>query len=180
MVELTAKPPVTGLPVTHGGATLALSPADVLISVQPFAGQAQAVSALLKTHHDVALPATGRMTGRAGARVYWAGQGGYFLTFTPDAALAGAGAALVDLSDGWTRFSLSGGGVEDILARLTPIDLRATAFRRGHVARGALLHIAALFARTGADSFDILVMRSFARSAAHDLTQAMKIVAARQ
>lgn len=178
MVELTANSPVEGLPATHGDATLTLAGPDVLTAVQPFKGQGDKASELLKTHHGAALPAVGRMTGRAGRRVYWAGQGVYFLTAAPDPSLA-AHAAVVDLSDGWARFTLSGAAVDEVMARLTPLDTRAAQFKRGHTARTELLHMMSLIARTGDDSFDIFVMRSFARTAAHDLIQAMKIVATR-
>ncbi|HHB80541.1 MAG TPA: sarcosine oxidase subunit gamma, partial [Aliiroseovarius sp.] len=53
-------------------------------------------------------------------------------------------------------------------------------FKRGDVARTELQHMMSLLARTGENNLEIMVMRSFARTAAHDLTRAMKIVAARQ
>lgn len=179
MVELVAKAPVAGLPVTHGSVTLTLDTPDTITSIQPFKGQGDKVSKLLKTHHGAALPATGRMTGRAGKRVYWAGQGVYLLTGAADVALA-PHAALVDLSDGWTCFTLHGEGIGDVMALLTPFDTRAHRFKRGDVARTELQHMMSLLARTGENSLEIMVMRSFARTAAHDLTRAMKIVAARQ
>jgi len=177
--KLAAKLPVSGLPVMHGRITLMLEVPRAITSIQPFKGQEGKVSELLKAHHGAALPATGRMTGREGKRVYWAGQGVYFLTAAADATLA-THAALVDLTDGWTCFSLRGEGVDDVMAHLTPLDTRVNHFKRGHVARTELMHMMSLIARTGPDSFDIMVMRSFARTAAHDLTRAMKIVAARQ
>lgn len=173
MVELLETPAVLGLPVTHGTLTLSLDTARVLTSLQPFAGQHGQVSELMKAHHGAALPCVGRMSGRAGNRVYWAGQGAYLLSGPADAALATC-AAVVDQTDGWVCFTLSGARVEQALARLSPLDMRASVFKRGHVARTEVMHMMALIARTGEDSFEIFVMRSFARTASHDLIGAMK------
>lgn len=95
-----------------------------------------------------------------------------------DATLA-RHAALTDQSDGWAVFSLQGQGVEDVLARLTPLDLNRGVFKRGHAARSLLGHMSAIFLRTGENAFQIMVFRSMARTAVHELEVAMKAVAAR-
>ena len=96
----------------------------------------------------------------------------------PDASLA-AHAALTDQSDAWIVVRLEGAGARDVLARLTPIDLRDSVFKRGHTARTELAHMMASLTRVGPQAWQIMVFRSFAQTLAHDLKTAMQGVAAR-
>jgi sarcosine oxidase subunit gamma len=88
-------------------------------------------------------------------------------------------AALTDQSDGWARIRLDGAGAEVVLARLVPLDLSQGSFGKGQVARTSLGHMMMLVTRTGIAAFDMMVFRSMARTAIHELEQAMKAVAAR-
>ena len=87
--------------------------------------------------------------------------------------------ALTDQSDAWAVLRLSGAASEDVLARLVPVDLRGSKFKRGHTARSQLQHMMVSVTRTGTTAFDIMVMRSFAATADHELSVAMKFVASR-
>ena len=87
--------------------------------------------------------------------------------------------AITDQSDAWAFMRLTGAGAEDVLARLVPVDLRLAVFMPGQTVRTELMHMMASITRSGDDSFDIMVMRSFAKTAVHDLHEAMKSVAAR-
>jgi sarcosine oxidase subunit gamma len=95
-----------------------------------------------------------------------------------DTGLVGHG-ALTDQSDGWTVVQLQGAGAADVLARLTPVDLRHAVFKRGHTARTDLMHMAASITRTNDDAFMIMVFRSMAGTLLHDLQRAMEGVASR-
>ena len=95
----------------------------------------------------------------------------------PPAPLAEA--ALTDQSDGWAVIRLTGAGCEAVLARLVAVDLRPGHFRRGHTLRTLLFHAPASLTRIGAHGFEIMVFRSMAASAVHELGVAMKSVAAR-
>ena len=75
---------------------------------------------------------------------------------------------------------LAGADAADVLARLTPIDLRESQFKRGHTARTELAHMMASITRLGPQSYQIMVFRSLANTLVHDLKTAMKSVAARQ
>ncbi len=180
MAELIAKPPCAGLlPLTIGAMTLTGVAPERITSVAPFNGQSRAVSAGLKKALGMALPDPGRATGREGARVVWMGRGQVFV-LGPEAPVAlGDHAALADQSDAWAVMRLEGAGAEDVLSRLCPLDFRPPVFRRGHTARTELRHMMASVTKTGAGRFDIMVMRSFARTAVHDLETAMRSVAAR-
>ena len=74
---------------------------------------------------------------------------------------------------------LEGAGVEEVLARLTPLDLNPGMFKRGHAARSLLGHMNMVIARVGAEAFEIMVFRSMTKTAVHELEEAMKSIAAR-
>ena len=71
-------------------------------------------------------------------------------------------------------------GLEPVLARLTPIDLRDSAFPKGATARTVIGHMTGSITRTGADTYAIMVFRSMAKTAVHELERAMRGVAARK
>ena len=75
--------------------------------------------------------------------------------------------------------SLSGAAAADVLARLVPLDLRLAACPVGTALRTQVNHMNAVILRTGDYGFEILVFRSMARTAWHELEAAMGMVAAR-
>lgn len=177
MVNLVAKSAADGLlPVTHGSVTLSEAGMARITSVAPFRGRSGAVSDALKAAVGAAFPAPNRVTGTAGARIVWTGPG-QAMVLGPEVAVEGA--ALTDQSDAWAWLVLEGAGARDVLARLTPVDLRDGVFKRGHAARTLLFHMTCTLMRTGAERWEILVFRSMARTAVHDLGEAMRSVAAR-
>ncbi|MDU8911221.1 sarcosine oxidase subunit gamma [Aestuariicoccus sp. MJ-SS9] len=180
MAELQALTPCAGLlPVTRGAVSLSEVDVGAITSVAPFRGREAALSAALEAAHGMAFPAPNRATGRAGARAVWFGAGqAMLLGPAPEAALA-EHAALTDQSDGWAVVRIEGAGVEAVLARLVPVDLRGGVFRRGHTARTMLGHMNVSITRVGAEAFQIMAFRSMARTLVHDLTTAMAQVAAR-
>ncbi len=178
MAELVARTPCEGLlPLTAGRFALNERHPAALTTIAPAPGREGAVSAALKAAHGMAFPAPGRATGREGARCIWWGPGVAMLVGPPPAPLAEA--ALTDQSDGWAVIRLTGAGCEAVLARLVAVDLRPGHFRRGHTARTLLFHAPASLTRIGAHGFDIMVFRSMAASAVHELSVAMKSMAAR-
>ena len=180
MVDLVAKSACDGLlPVSHGTVTLSEVTFGYLTSISPFKGQDAALSTALKEAHGMALPAANRGTGKDGARAIWFSRGQAMLIGpAPDASLARF-AALTDQSDAWAVVRLEGAQAEDVLARLVPVDLRKTTFKRGHTARSYLMHMMASISRVGDQAFQIMVFRSMAGTLVHDLETAMVAVAAR-
>lgn len=180
MAELVANSPCAGvLPVTAGGVALSEVAAGHITALAPFRGKAEALSTALKAAHGMEFPAAGRATGKAGARCVWTGRGRAFLMGpAPDAGLA-AHAAVTDQSDAWAVVALVGTGAEAVLARLVPVDLRASVFKRGHTARTLCGHMNVSITRVGPESFQIMAFRSMARTLAHELGHAMELVAAR-
>ena len=173
MVKLIALTPCAGLlPMTHGGVEVTEVRPERLMSVAPYAGQSKATSAKLKEQVGEGLSAVMR---RAGA-VTWFGHGTWLVA--GDVALDGV-AAVTDQSDAWAVVAISGAGAEDVLARLVPVDLRAGVFKKNHVAKTMLGHMAVTITRTDTATFEIMVMRAMARTLVHDLDIAMRGVAAR-
>lgn len=176
MVRLIAKTACDGLlPVTIGGIVMAEAPPVAITSVAPLSGQEKAVSEALKSAIGAAFPAPNRVTGKAGARAVWSGLGQALVL---GQAVNIANAALTDQTDSWACIVLEGADVPAVLARLCPLDLRAATFKRGHAARTLLGHMTCLILRTGAARYEVLVFRSMAHTAVHELTRAMTSVAA--
>lgn len=177
MASLIARTPAEGmLPVEIGAAALSERTPCAITWVSPFAGQAAAVSAALEEAIGAAFPAPNTTTEGDGARAIWVGPD-QALVFGPQ--VSPPHAAVADQSDGWAVFVLEGAAARDVLARLTPIDLRDARFRQGHTARTLLGHMTASLTRLGADSYEIVVFRSMARTAVHEISVAMKGVAGR-
>lgn len=175
MPSLIAKTPLAGLwPETHGGITLSEVVLARMTSVAPYPGQDKALARALKPL-GLAFPAPGRFAEHEGALIAWAGGD---LAFLIGPALETPAAALSDQGDGWACLRLEGPGMEAVLARLVPIDLRAAGFPPGHAARSQLGHMNCLILRRAA-AFEIFVFRSMARSAWGELAEAMQRLAAR-
>jgi heterotetrameric sarcosine oxidase gamma subunit len=180
VAELLEKSPCAGLlPLTHGGVTVSEVALGALTSVSAWRGKDKDLSEALKAAHGMAAPSTGRATGKEGARAIWFGHDTLLLAGPhPDAKLATL-AALIDQSDAWACVRIEGDGTETVLARLVPVDLRASVFKRGHTARTLVGHMSASVTRIADSAFLILVFRSMATTLVHELETAMRAVASR-
>jgi sarcosine oxidase subunit gamma len=177
VINLIARSPCAGLvPVTEGAATLTEVLPEAITFVAPFAGQDKAVSDALKAVIGLGFPAPNRTTAKAGARAIWVGAG-QALVLGP--AVVVEGAALVDQSDAFACLALEGPAARDVLARLVPVDLRDGSFKRGHTARTLLNHMTCSLTRTGAERWEVMVFRSMAGTAVHEVSEAMRRVDAR-
>jgi sarcosine oxidase subunit gamma len=182
---LAPRDPLAGLhlPLTHGGAMLGAGAEGALVSVAPFRGRESEVAAILTDHIGAAFPEPGQVAEGTSGRVIWMGLGLAFAELpesgAPDLIPALAPhAAVTDQTDAWAALTLTGPHARAVLARLIPLDLAPAAFPPGRVARTQLRHMMCALLATGG-GFRILVMRSFARTAVHDLETAMASVAAR-
>jgi sarcosine oxidase subunit gamma len=178
VIDLVATSPAAGLlPLHHGTVVLSEAEPSRITSVAPFAGKEKTVSAALTKAIGAGFPAPNRMTGSAGARIVWTGPG-QAMVLGPEIAVGQA--ALTDQSDAWAWLVLEGSDAREVLARLTPVDLRDRVFEVGHAARTLLFHMTATLMRTGPERWEILVFRSMAKTAVHDLQEAMRSVAAQR
>lgn len=179
MPSLFAKTPLHGRPpLSIGTLTLAEAAPDPITSVSPLQGQDKALARALKAL-GLAFPAPNRFLAKGAARIVWTGRGQAFLIGAPPTGLQAA-AALTDQSDGWAGLRLEGPSAAEALMRLYPLDLRPAAFPEGAAARAPLNHMASVLMRTGPEAFEVLVFRSMAASAWHEIEDAMRRLAARE
>jgi heterotetrameric sarcosine oxidase gamma subunit len=174
--ELIAKTALDGRSLTLDGVTLAERSVGTITSVAVLPGGAKAVAKGLKPL-GLAMPAPNSFAEKKGVRIVWTGREQAFLIGAESPVLEGA--AVTDQSDGWAVLALSGVAAVDVLARLVPLDLRLGAFPVGSAVRSVLNHMNAVFLRTGDYAFEVMVFRSMARTAWHELETTMGVVAAR-
>lgn len=179
MVDLVAASPMSGLELTVGGVTLAEVELGPLTSIAPYRGQMPALSEAMKAAHGLGFPDPNRSTVHKGARALWFGREMALLAGVgPDSGLS-AFAAMTDQSDAWACATLSGEGIEDVLARLVPLDVRPSVFRQGHTARSLIGHMTGSVTRVAADRILLMVFRSMAGTLHHELERAMESCATR-
>jgi len=169
-----------GLPHAAGGVTLRADAPSAITSIAPYTGQGKAVSDALKPLGATALPKVGSSSKGKGLGLWWVGAGQWFaLGGTPAdimTALSGKAAA-VDLSDGWVGFRIVGATARDVMARLCPLDTDPNVMPVGHVARTQFAHMMATV-HVVEDGFQVLVMRSFLKTALEDTIRAIDTLAA--
>jgi heterotetrameric sarcosine oxidase gamma subunit len=174
--ELIAKSALEGRSLTAGAVTLAEVDVGPITSIAVLPGGAKAVAKGLKPL-GLAMPEPGSFIEKKGARIVWTGRDQAFLISADCPALEGA--AVTDQSDGWAVLGVSGTGAVDALARLVPMDLRLGAFPVGRAMRTQATHMNVVILRVGDYAFDIMVFRSMARTAWHEIEAAMQMLAAR-
>jgi len=179
IVKLTAQSACYGLlPMAHGSVKVREIIPDHMTSIAPFKGQASALNKMLMDAHGVKYPAAGRVVTKEGVRCQWVGHAHAMLIGPAAARELAHVAAVTDQTDAWAIVKIQGADVEQVLARVIPMDLRAKVFKTHHTARTMVQHMAASVTRVGPDAFEIMVMRSMARTLVHDLETAMENVAA--
>ncbi len=178
MVNLIATAPLGYIkPVTLAGTTLAQMDWAQITSIAPFSGRLADVDRALGKI-GLGFPAPNTMTIRGEARIAWTGRDQAFL-IGADCPDLGDAAAVTDQSDAWARFALAGPAAVEALAHYVPVDLRASALSVGASIRSQLYHVPACLMRMGADTFEVMVFRSMAHTAWHELEDALRILAAR-
>ncbi|MEB2842812.1 sarcosine oxidase subunit gamma [Rhizobiales bacterium RZME27] len=82
------------------------------------------------------------------------------------------GLSFAEQSDGQVLMAVSGPDVRKILAKCVAVDLHADAFAEGESAPMMICRVAGNLARTGTDTFEILVPRSYAGYVFDELREA--------
>ncbi|MGV8985262.1 MAG: sarcosine oxidase subunit gamma [Cypionkella sp.] len=169
MPNLIAKSALFGkAPVTLAGTTLEEATLGQITSIACFPGTVAEVAARLGS-----FPAPNRVS----ENLIWTGPEQAFLLGQPAPDLSDI-AAVTDQSGGWAALRLTGPKAADTLMRLYPLDLRASQFPPGTCARAPLGHMQSVLIRE-ADSFLILIFRSMARTAWHEVESALQALDAR-
>ena len=174
MPELIAKTALAGKKLVVAGTTLAEVNPGTVTSIAPYPGQTGAVSAAL----GFEFPAVNSFAEHGDAMIVWSGREQAFLIGADCPDLSGL-AAVTDQSGGWVSLSLQGPLAVAALARYVPMDLRLSAFPVGQAARTPLYHMSMVLIRLGEDSFRLMLFRSMARTAWHEIEVALKTLAAR-
>ncbi|HWU64133.1 MAG TPA: sarcosine oxidase subunit gamma [Ensifer sp.] len=170
---------------------------DVLISRPALAGQpvfqsdkvsveAMAEGHLLQVMGATAMQALQSLAADAGiteTRVWPAGYQQWFMAgertltsanleaFTRQLA---PGVFVSDQSHGRVRIRVQGPCAAVLISRGTAVDLDGTSFAEGHGAMTLFGHISVHVARTGAENFQLTVLRSFAQSLYEELVELAK------
>ena len=116
------------------------------------------------------------LSGAAPHAVRAAGPGVWFLVgeaprdIEASESALGAEAGVVDQTHGRVRIGVVGAGAARLLATGTALDLSLSRCPIGFCGETLFGHIGVHLTRTGADSFELLVGRSFAASLWHELT----------
>lgn len=176
MTELKPLSPCSGLlPLQIGEARVSEPEAEPMFLVAPFAGKESAAAKAL----GMDWPAPGEIVTQDGARLVWFGRAQALLMGAKPKKALTRHAAVTDQSDAWARVILEGANAREVLARLTPADLRDSAFPVGRAVRTELFHMQASIARLGAERWQIMSFRSMAGTLVHDLKTAMEGARAR-
>ena len=168
MPELIAKSALAGrAAVTLAGTKLEEAQIGRLTSIACFPGALAEVTAKLGV-----FPAPNTVT----QNLIWTGPEQAFLLGTAP-ELSGL-AAITDQTGGWAALRLTGPKAADALMRLYPLDLRPTHFPPQTCARAPLGHMQSILIREP-ESFLILVFRSMARTAWHEIEATLHALDAR-
>ena len=179
MIKLLSKTAAAGLtPIKFSNTKVIELDNLTLTSISAYKGKSKKLSEQLKKSHGMSLPQSGRASGREGARALWFGQHTLLVGPKCDEKL-NKFAVLTDQSDAWVILRMSGDLIEDVLMRLSPVDVRLKTFKVGSVVRTGLLHVNVTLHRIGANTIDVYGFRSMAKTLCHELTQALSSVAAR-
>ncbi|MBR9762185.1 MAG: sarcosine oxidase subunit gamma [Rhodobacteraceae bacterium] len=150
-----------------------------LTSLMPGRDAAPLATALQK-HHGLTLPAPGGRSLREEGECLWFGRDQYLLIGVAPSPLLSGAATMTDQSDAWTSVLLQGPLAREVLARLTPLDLRDVAQPEGATARSEIAHMMGSLTRVAADGYRLMVFRSMAETLLRDLRETLEAVAARQ
>ncbi len=177
MPELIAKTALDGrAPLTASGTTLGEVDPGPITSVALMPGGAKSAAKGLKTL-GLTFPEPNCFSAKNNAILAWTGRDQAFLIGADAPAIDGA--ALTDQSGAWVTLTLTGPLAEAALSRYVALDLRPKSFPQGAAIRAGLYHMSAILMRTRDDQITIMVFRSMARTAWHEIEVALRTVAAR-
>jgi heterotetrameric sarcosine oxidase gamma subunit len=171
VADLIPTPALVTPPHEGGGARLSLVDPGPITLIALYPGQRVDVAGM-------GFPVPGQAILPGDASLVWTGRAQAFLIGAPAPELPWDAAAVTDQTDGWACLTLTGQGAEAVLARLVALDLRVSVFPPGTAARSTLNHLPMVLWRDNA-GFRMLFYRSMARTAWHELTDAMARVQAR-
>ena len=174
MPDLIAKSALSGqAPITLAGTTLEEAHLGQITSIACFPGCKTKVAKKLVSLKLGSFPEPNKVS----QNLIWTGPDQAFLLGTSAPDLTGL-AATTDQSGAWAALRLTGPAAEAALMRLYPLDLRLTHFAPNTCARAPLGHMQSVLIRDET-RFVILIFRSMARTAWHEIEAALHAMQAR-
>lgn len=166
--------------VAAPGVTLRVITGRDVVRISPFAGQRNPASAALRKVCNMALPAVGKSSAKAGIVVAWTaleawvvmapGEGRGALYGKLERALK-TSCAVVDHTHGVVGILVSGPRSRDLLAKGCSIDLEPSLFAVRACAATQMEHMGVHLRRAGEDDYELLVPTSQCGSFWHFLTE---------
>ncbi|WP_300513209.1 sarcosine oxidase subunit gamma [Aliiroseovarius sp.] len=163
-----------------GGLTITENTDMALASVTARRGQLPALREALV----LPLPEVGKSAGTSDFIAFWTGPEQWMISAAHDRhellaaelkAMVGASASVVEQTDAWCRFDVSGPTLADLFERLSNIPVRRMA--AGDVIRGTVEHLGAFLWRVAEDRMAVIAPRSSAASLHHALAAAARSIA---
>ncbi|SDK31036.1 sarcosine oxidase subunit gamma [Aliiruegeria lutimaris] len=179
MTVLTPQRALDGQELRHGNLQLSTVALGRVTWVAPYPGEETALSHALQSACSMSFPGPGESRESTAGRILWSGRAQALLIGPHPSAAIEKCAAVVDQTDGWAAMRLGGASAAQVLARLTPLDLRPSHFPRGRTARSLLGHVPVLLVAIE-NGFEIFVMRSMSETVRHEIETAMRSTAARE
>ncbi len=178
MKLLQAVSPLGGLDRSHGALRLRAGEPGRITWIAPYPGEETNCSHALQAALSLSFPSPGETRSSLAGRILWSGRVQALLLGPQAPATLSGLAAVVDQSEAWAALNLEGAGAVEVLQRLVPLDLRAAVFPAWRTARSLLGHMNTQITPRP-DGFEILVACSMAHTAAREIEEAMRSVAAR-
>lgn len=164
------------------GLTIAENPDWAMASASARMGREKAMAAAAKKLLGVALPGVAEIAAKGDLGAFWTGPAQWMITAPiashedlADRAKAALGdnASVVEQTDGWVRFDVTGPRGPDMFERLCPLDTATMA--TGSVSRTAIEHLGCfVLCHAAGTGFSVLGPRSAAASLHHALVTAAK------
>ena len=180
-MTLTASTALGGYHQDYGHVVLSEVSDKALVSIAIPAGNEKKLATALSKAYKAAVPKIGAVTTSEDGSADLLGMqiDQLFMVFdhSGDSPLNDVAKQLDDVgyytdqSDGWVLMNISGDGSRAALERICMIDLHASAFPPGSLARTNMEHLGVTIYFKGGDSFMIMT----ARSSAHSLLHALEI-----
>ena len=163
-----------------GTLTIAEVVDQALASLAAREGQLDAAQKAL----PLTLPGVGKSATQGVFAAFWTGPDQWMISADHDQhellaaelkQIVGDTASVVEQTDGWCRFDVSGAVLCDLFERLSNVPVRT--MERGDVIRGTVEHLGAFLWRLADDRMAVIAPRSSAASLHHALVAAARSVA---
>jgi sarcosine oxidase subunit gamma len=150
-----------------------------LMQVGVFPGQEASIDATVKSLLGTGLPEHAHRPAQGSGRIYRIARDQYWLV-TPDStlsakladAVAPEAGTVTPLSHARVRVDVSGEPVRAMLSRVLTIDLDPRVFQIGDAAQTGMHHLGVLVERTGENSYEFFLLRTYAQTLWEWLTDA--------